>query len=331
MKYLGRYIHKCRKGILAAAAFCLTFGLIFYLYNVSVGPIIYAAAVYLLGLLAVMGLDYLRFRKKVSDLESIRSQVPLILEALPEASDEIERLYQDALKGMYEGKCEADNQAAYHYSEMMEYFTLWAHQIKTPIAAIHLLLQADDEYVKEELEEQLFKTEQYVEMVLQYLRMGNMSGDLVIRQYNLDDIVRQAVRKYAKLFIRKKIKLDFRDTATVVITDEKWLVFVIEQLLSNALKYTRSGTISIYLSQDAEKTLIIEDTGIGIQEEDLPRIFERGYTGYNGRKDKKSTGIGLYLCRTIMGRLNHGLTIESEPEQGTRVLLDLKSAELQVD
>ena len=116
-----------------------------------------------------------------------------------------------------------------------------------------------------------------------------------------------------------------------MITDEKWMVYVLEQLLSNALKYTRKGTISIYMAKDKEDTLVIEDTGIGIQAEDLPRVCERGYTGYNGRTDKKSTGIGLVLCRPIMDKLNHGITNESEPGEGTKVYMELKRAELQVD
>lgn len=119
-----------------------------------------------------------------------------------------------------------------------------------------------------------------------------------------------------------------RAGALRVLTDEKWLVFVLEQILSNALKYTKSGSIHIYLSPDAPKTLVIEDTGIGIAPEDLPRIFEKGYTGCNGRADKRSTGIGLYLCRQIMEKLSHTIRIESEMGVGTKVYLGLDTVSL---
>lgn len=157
-------------------------------------------------------------------------------------------------------------------------------------------------------------------MVLLYLRMGDMSSDLDFQEYQLDDVIRQAIRKYSKMFILRKIRLDFQETGKRVLTDEKWLVFVIEQILSNGLKYTKKGSISIYMEEDA---LVIRDTGIGISPEDLPRVFEKGFTGYNGRRDKKSTGIGLYLCKSILDRLGHKIEIRSQVGQGTSVYLRL--------
>jgi len=124
----------------------------------------------------------------------------------------------------------------------------------------------------------------------------------------------------------KKISLDLQEMDTLVVTDEKWLVFVLKQILSNALKYTPAGRkISIYMDINFVKTLVIEDTGIGISAEDLPRIMERGFTGYNGRMDKKATGIGLYLTRQILDRLNHEITIESVSGQGTKVYINLSN------
>lgn len=170
--------------------------------------------------------------------------------------------------------------------------------------------------LKKESESELFKIEQYVEMVLQYLRLNSSINDFVLKEYVLDDILRQAVHKYAPMFIRKKLTLNYEPIETKVVTDEKWLVFVIEQILSNAIKYTKTGSISIY---EEAGMLVIEDTGIGILEEDLPRIFENGYTGYNGRSDKKASGIGLYLCRQIFKKLGHKLSVESEAGKGTKV------------
>jgi signal transduction histidine kinase len=165
-------------------------------------------------------------------------------------------------------------------------------------------------------------------MVLQYLRMEDMNADLIFKKYSLDDIIKQAVRKYSKSFIRKKIKLNYEDLNRNVLTDEKWLVFVVEQILSNALKYTNEGEISIYMDGVLPDTLVIEDTGIGIRQEDLPRVFEKGFTGYIGRSDKSSTGIGLYLCKRILNKLSHTIMIESAVGKGTKVKIGLEVADV---
>lgn len=196
-------------------------------------------------------------------------------------------------------------------------------------ARLRLLLQDADTDEQRALLEQVQSVEQYVEMVLGYLRLESPSSDYVIRNYALDDIVRQVVRKYASQFIRRKLRLEYTPLNVSVITDEKWLLFVIEQVLSNALKYTRSGSVSITL--EAPKTLCIRDTGIGIAPEDLPRVFEKGYTGSNGRTDKRATGIGLYLCRRILAKLGHSITIVSTPGVGTTVRIGLEQDALEVE
>ncbi|MGI6018931.1 MAG: ATP-binding protein [Marvinbryantia sp.] len=187
---------------------------------------------------------------------------------------------------------------------------------------MNLLLQSEDTKENREMAAELFKIEQYTNMALQYLRLGSSTNDFLLQPYAMDDMIRQAVRKYAKLFISSKIALDFQETGITLITDEKWMVFVIEQILSNALKYTKKGKISIYAS--GNDCLVIEDTGIGISAEDLPRVFEKGYTGYNGRMDKKATGLGLYLCRQILNKLGHKIEIFSKPDEGTRVCITVR-------
>ena len=211
-------------------------------------------------------------------------------------------------------------------SEMNDYYLMWAHQIKTPIAAMKLLVgERDDKFL---LTEEIFKVEQYVEMVLHYLRLESMSSDMILKKYRLYDMVKQVVKKFSVLFINSGLSLELGDFEDVwVLTDEKWLVFVLEQVLSNSIKYTKKGKISIYVKPDGTMTLVIEDTGMGIRAEDLPRIFDRGFTGYNGRMDKKSTGIGLYLCRQVMNRLGHGIWVESTEGAGTKVYLDLSRQE----
>ena len=207
----------------------------------------------------------------------------------------------------------------------VRHYTVWAHQIKTPIAAMRLTLQNTDSSFSRKLSVELARVEQYVDMVLCYLRLDTDTRDYVIAVYDLDDILRQALRKFAGQFIGKKIHLDYQPLNAQVMTDEKWLLFVIEQILSNALKYTQQGCVSIYL--ESPKILCIRDTGMGIAAEDLPRIFEKGYTGYNGRTDKKASGLGLYLCARICRNLGHGISAESEPDKGTVIKLNLNTAE----
>ena len=262
--------------------------------------------------------DFGLWLRRLRTLRELQSRVTLGLDGLPEPYGATEGAYQELLRSLYADRLTQLGAAGAREKDMVDYYTLWAHQIKTPIAAMRLLLQEEP---RPELEGELLKIEQYVEMVLGYLRLGSGTTDYVFRSCELDALIRQSVRKYARLFILKKISLDFRETGKTVLTDEKWLSFVIEQLLSNAVKYTpEGGCVRIY--GDGE-TLVITDSGIGIQPEDLPRVFEKGFTGFNGREDKKSTGIGLYLCRQVLDRLNHGISISSRPGQGTLVRLDL--------
>ncbi|MBH1940217.1 sensor histidine kinase [Mobilitalea sibirica] len=218
-----------------------------------------------------------------------------------------------------QGSMESDAQM--RRTEMMDYYMMWVHQIKTPIAALKLLLNSREDGFQ--MMEELFKIEQYVEMVLSYLRLESIASDMILKEYDLYTMVKQTVRKYSVLFINSGLTLRLDEFDIKVLTDEKWLGFVLEQLISNSIKYTKMGTVSIYMKPGSEKTLVIEDTGIGIRQEDLPRIFDRGFTGYNGRMDKKSTGIGLYLCKQILNQLSHKILVESKEGEGTRIYLDL--------
>ena len=209
---------------------------------------------------------------------------------------------------------------------MTAYYTLWAHQIKTPIAAMRLTLQNEDTPTSRRLTAELGRIERYVEMVLAYLRLDADSTDYVLRESDLDPIVRGAVKKFSGEFIARRLALDLQPTGLRVLTDEKWLSFVLEQLISNALKYTPEGRVSIFM--EAPATLCIADTGIGIAPEDLPRIFEQGFTGCNGRGDKRASGLGLYLCRRVCRNLGHTIAVESEPGKGTTVRLDLSRKKL---
>jgi hypothetical protein len=194
---------------------------------------------------------------------------------------------------------------------------------------MQMILSEEDTAEHRELSVELFRIEQYVEMVLGYVRLGSESSDFVFAEHALDTLIRQSIRKYAPQFIRKKLRLRYEPTDVTVLTDEKWFCFLFEQLLSNAVKYTRQGGVTIRVSP--EKILSISDTGIGIAPEDLPRIFEKGFTGYNGRSDKKSTGLGLYLCRQTADKLGIRISVTSALGAGTTFSLDLSSEKLELE
>ena len=329
-KKLGFFIKSRLKYMILLLLILGIFWLVLYLYNIRSDALGYAVllSAVLSAVFAVC--DFAGFCRHVEKVKEAQAALPYEWREAPSTTDLTELLYREKLQILFDYKEEMETGARIGRQEMLDYYGLWAHQIKTPLAAMRLLLQSFEEGEIEEEAElirpmkmELFKTEQYVEMVLSYLRMGDMSSDLSLQWYSIDDIVRQAVRKYSQLFILKKIHLSYQKCEGMVLTDEKWFLLVLEQLLSNALKYTGQGTISIYMEPGPEEVLVIEDTGIGIQAEDLPRIFEKGFTGYNGRKDKKSTGIGLYLCKSICDKLNHGLTAESEVGRGTKIRLYL--------
>ncbi|OUM97366.1 MAG: hypothetical protein A9Z00_13165 [Thermobacillus sp. ZCTH02-B1] len=325
------WIRRQIPAILTAAGAAAIFLAVIILYQLPAEPVGYASLLAALFLLASGLLRFRSYVKKHRELEALRSRITIPAIPLPETADLIERDYQELLRLLDRERSAIIYEKDRAYEEMTEYYTIWAHQIKTPIAAMRLLLQTDGAPDKDELHEQLFRIEQYTEMVLQYIRLDGKGSDFVFRTVSLDDCIRQAVRKYAQSFIRKRIRLNYEPVDARVLTDEKWLVFVIEQVLSNALKYTPRGEISIYLHPDRPLSLVIEDTGIGIDPADLPRVFERGYTGFTGRADKRSTGIGLWLCKRIMNKLSHTIEIESEPGRGTRVILGLKSEPLMVE
>lgn len=318
------------KEIILMCLLVATFALVFSLYNLPVEPVLYAVILSLNIVIIYFCVDFFQYYSRHKVLQDLKSSVTLNMDKFPEPKDLIAKDYTDLISMLHKNNIQIAYEKDVSRANLVDYYTLWAHQIKTPIAAMGLILQSEESEQNSELSMELFKIEQYVEFVLQYLRLESISSDLVLKKYSLDDIVKQAVRKYARMFIRKKIKLNFEELNCEVLTDEKWLLFVIEQILSNGLKYTKEGIISIYMEKSSEKILVIEDTGIGIEKEDLRRIFERGFTGYNGRWDKKSTGLGLYLCKQILTKLSHSITIESQVDKGTKVKINLETIELDV-
>lgn len=310
--------------IIGYAIIAVTFYLVtaLYGYDNSIANMFYAVVLTAFAGVCYGVWDYLKYRYKCNALLHALYDSNESDYRLPEPVGLEERLYHEISCRCMEEKrkliCELDEKKR----DMADYYTMWTHQIKTPIAALRLLLQREQEM------KELFKIEQYTEMALHYARLDSMSSDMLFIKHDVNVIIKHAVKKYAVLFIGSGLSFSIMDFECMAVTDEKWLSFVLEQILSNAIKYTQRGAVRIYgadasgkESSGKVKFVVVEDTGIGIRESDLPRIFERGFTGYNGRMQEKSTGIGLYLCRQIMDRLSHTIRVESVQGQGTRVIL----------
>lgn len=320
MKFFGRYLRQHRLAILL---FILSWGLLaagFALYGLPLAAVAYPALLSLLLCLAAAVWDYTRTLRRHRKLSELQTAANAQLMDLPEPASIGEADCMAAIAALRRAASERETADAARYREMVDYYTAWVHQIKTPIAAMRLTLQPDDTPNARRLMSQLLRIEQYVDMVLMYLRLDEGTSDYVIRACDLDGIIRQSLRKFAGEFIDRKLTLHYEPLHLSVVTDEKWLGFVVEQVLSNALKYTASGSVTIAMDGD---DLCIRDTGMGIAPEDLPRIFDRGFTGLNGRRDTRASGIGLYLCRRICRSLGHTIRASSVPNQGTEIRIGL--------
>lgn len=320
MKLFLHYLRSKALKIGAFLLFALLFLVSFRLYHLPLAAVWYPSAPCAALGLVILLLDFRRVRQRHLELQQILKSLPTLPQTLPQPQAVLEEDYRALTRALLAQQRTLETQLNSRYQDMLDYYTLWAHQIKTPIAAMELTLRQEDSPQARRLLGELSRIEQYVEMALTYLRLESAESDYVFRDCALDPIIRQSVKRFSAEFIGRKIRLDYEPADYTLVTDEKWLGFVLEQLLSNALKYTRAGGVRIFLEHE---TLCIADTGIGIAPEDLPRIFEKGYTGLNGRADRKATGLGLYLCRRVCENLGIGLRAESTPGAGTTVFLDL--------
>ena len=325
MKLFLRYLQSKLGAILLFLAFGAVLAFSFVLYRLPAEAVLYPAALCVLLGIGVLLLDFFRVRRRhmvLRDLKEIDAELPEVRDIEAEDYREIVRLLREANR-------EARTRSETDMAAMVDYYTLWVHQIKTPIAAMRLRLQDEDSELSRALLSDLGRIERYVSMVLTYLRLENGATDYVIKETDLDSVIRPVLRQFAGEFISRKLKLDYTPAERKVLTDGKWLSFVVEQVLSNALKYTPSGFVSISMEEPA--ALVIRDTGIGIPPEDLPRVFERNYTGLAGRADTRASGIGLSLCKSVCDRLGHTISIESTPGEGTSVRIDLSARKLEIE
>lgn len=317
------YLRQRRKWLLLLICCALVFAGSFWLYHLPVAAVLYPSALCGVLVLGWFLADYRRQREKEKRLSYLAHLPDDLTERLEGAPGSLDEAYGQIIRNLFQREQSLRQEQQRRETDRTDYYTTWVHQIKTPIAAMRLLLESEDSPLSRNLGEELQRIEQYALMALTYQRLDSVDTDYVFRECQIDRVVRGAVRKFAGQFIRKGIRLDYTPMEKRIVTDEKWLCFVVEQLLSNALKYTQQGSVSIYMEGEC---LCIRDTGIGIAPEDLPRIFQRGYTGCNGRTDKRATGLGLYLCRRICQNLGHTITAQSTPGEGTLIALDLSQS-----
>lgn len=318
-----RYLKSRVAGAVMLALFALVFALVFFLCGLPLDAVGYAGMICaVLGLMFV-AVDAALFVRRKRLIRRMIDCPESAADALPAPANEIERDYQELVRAMRAAQLSDAAANREKYRAMGDDYTLWAHQIKTPIAAMRLILQNMEGLEAAQLRSELHKVEQYVEMVLCVVRLDSDSSDYLIRRCDVDAIVRGQLRSASAQFIRQKVAIDFEETKCLALTDERWLGFVLGQILSNALKYTPAGgRIRVYMEE--EGVLTVQDSGVGIPPEDLPRVTESGFTGRNGRADGRATGLGLYLCRRVLDQLGHGLEIQSRPGEGTRVSIDLR-------
>lgn len=320
MSFFKGYLKERWKRLLMLLLFACIFAFSFWVYRLPVRAVMYPCALCLLFGAVFAAYDTTKAYRRHKFFEELHRRNTELISALPEPEGIVDSDYQQLISVLKEKIAEITAQTDSRIRDTVDYYTVWAHQIKTPIAAMRLTLQKEDVPEARRLASELSRIEQYVEMVLVFVRLGSDYSDYIFARQDIDEIIRSSVKKFASEFIDRRIRLEYDSVDIQAVTDEKWFAFVVEQLLSNALKYTREGSIRIY---SEGKVLCIKDTGIGIAPEDLPRVFDKGYTGCNGRTDRRASGLGLYLCRRICQNLGIDISISSTVGEGTTVRLDL--------
>ncbi|MBM7578237.1 sensor histidine kinase [Jeotgalibacillus terrae] len=308
----------------------VVFASIFILGNLPVTLYIYSIQLSLFFFAIYLIIQYIRYSRRFKAIKEVGAAQSTKAEDVADGTDPADRLYLEKIGQLQQDIRNLTNLHAERQADQLDYFTLWLHQIKTPLSAISLLNQSSVTSESRKISQEILRLEDYTHMALNYVKLEETGSDMELSEVDLDVIIKKAIKKYSILFIYKGIKLDYEPLGVKVLSDGQWLQTLLEQILSNSLKYTAAGTITIYMDSEKNQTLIIKDTGAGIRSEDLPKIFNKGYSGLSGRLHEKSTGLGLFLSRKIGKRLGHKLSIESEPGKGTRVKIDLEKQHLSV-
>ncbi len=299
--------------------------LIMLLINVSRNILLLVFSIWFFPLLSFIITEYIKVNSFYQDLNNVLENLDkkyLISEIIKEPDfiegKTIYNILRETNKAMHEHiKKYRDMQ-----SEYREYIETWVHEIKTPIASTRLIIENNQDKITKNINYELNTIENYIEQVLYYSRSNDVSKDYIIRELSLATIVRNTIRKNSRDFINKRISVDIEAVEGTIYCDAKWLEFILNQIISNSIKYSRKneGKVIIYTIENENNIILtVEDNGIGIVNKDINRVFEKGFTGDNGRKLSKSTGIGLYLCKKLCEQLGLGITLTSKVDEGTKV------------
>lgn len=267
-----------------------------------------------------------RFYEKIMNTLSELDEKYLITELIKNPSFIEGKILKEILETIDKSMLENVNQYKYLTEDYKEYIELWIHEIKLPIAASKLMIENNKNVVTKSIDEELNKVENYIEQALFYARSNTVEKDYYIKKSILKDIVNECIKKNKNILIQEKISMNLHDLEVIVNTDSKWIIFILNQLIQNSVKYKKemgNSEIELYAKQGKENVILyVKDNGIGIKKGEITRVFEKGFTGTNGRlSNKKSTGIGLYLCKKLCNKLGMALELNSIQEEGTEVKL----------
>lgn len=274
----------------------------------------------------MLGADFLRQKARLRELESIMEGLDkkyLFSECIPRPRNNYERKQQDLMNRAGRAMISAVSDAQAAQREYREYVESWVHEVKAPITAAGLISRSADRETRRKLSKELAKIEAHVERALFYARAESPEKDFIVRETSLKSIVVQAIENHRGLLMENDVRVETEDLNQKVYTDEKWAVFILGQILQNAVRY-RSDNPAIVLSGRSlgkRVQLMVSDNGIGIFSHELPRVFDKGFTGSNGRTRTGATGMGLYLSRRLAECLEIDLQITSEAQKGTRLIL----------
>ena len=307
--------------------FFIIISFLMYISNISFTVILFLFCIWFLPLFSYILLEYIKFRVYFNNVEKILENLDkkyLLPELLNETNfiegEKIDYIFKILSRDMHENV----NYYKNIQEEYREYIEMWVHEIKTPISSTKLLIENNTNDITRKIDTQIDRIENFVEQVLYYSRSDEVGKDYIIKKIELSKVVKSVIRKNQRDFIGKRISLQLGDINQIIYSDAKWIEFILNQIVVNAIKYSKGQDDKINIeSKKCENSviLIIQDNGVGIIERDLPRVFDKGFTGENGRKFGKGTGIGLYLCKKLCNKMGLGLDIESEENKGTKVTL----------
>lgn len=271
--------------------------------------------------------NYIRKNRYINEINSIIDGLEekyLISEVIEKPKREEDFAYYKILKRTNKSMLENVTKVKTTQKDYKDYIESWVHEIKIPITSVKLICENNKSEITNKIDEEVEKINNYVEQALFYARLDQVSNDFMIRKINLAEVVRNVLARNKKIMIQNNIKVEVKDVTVDVFSDEKWLEFILNQIIINSIKYKKeqNATISISGIENKENVhLKIKDNGIGIKESEINRIFDKGFTGTNGRNQKKSTGIGLYLCKRLCEELDMNLTAKSKEKEYTEITM----------